>query len=600
MNNKKRSENNISLKSIKKIAKYIGEYKKDTLITWSLVLFETICEVLVAYLTGNFLIDNIKGLENNPDNMNRIYLYSGLVALLAIVAATTGILAGYFCSSASVGFAKNLRKAMFVKIQDYSFKNIDKFSPASIVTRTTTDVTNVQGAFQMIIRAVMRAPFMMIFALIMCFITEPKLAWIFLVIIPLVFGLLLLILFLAHPLFVKVFLTYDKLNEVVQEDVDGIRVVKAFAREEYQKEKFNTTSNIIYRTFVKAERLVSFNAPVMNLAIYSSMIAISYFGSKMILSSLETELTLGNLTTLITYVLMIMNSLMMVSMVYTMIVISRNSVERINEILDEKSDIIQKENPVKEVKDGSIDFDNVYFAYHDDKYVLNNINLHIKSGETLGIIGSTGSSKTTLISLIARLFDVTKGNIRVGGVDIKDYDLALLRDEVAIVLQKNLLFTGTIKSNLLWGNKDATEKEIEEVCQIAQAKEFIDNFKDKYDTAISEGGSNLSGGQKQRLCIARALLKNSKVLILDDSTSACDTHTDSLIRKGLIEYRKDMTKIIIAQRVLSIKDCDNIIVMDKGNIVAQGNNETLLKTCDVYKELYDSQLKGGGDFDEPS
>lgn len=593
---KKKSENKINTKVLVKLSKYIGKYKKDTFITWALVLIESVCEVLVAFFTGK-IVNGFNELNSNSDSLKSIYIFSGVVALLAIVAAATGILAGYFCSSASVGFSKNIRKAMFDKVQEYSFTNIDKFSSASIVTRTTTDVTNVQFAFQSIIRAVIRAPFMMIFSLVMCFITSPKLAWIFLVIIPAIFIVLLVILFKAHPLFVKIFNTYDKLNEDVQEDVSGIRVVKAFDMESYQTNKFHRTSNEIYTNFVKAERILAFNSPIMNLSIYGAIMLIAIFGSRSILTSLNTSMTVGDLTTLVMYVMMIFNALMMVSMVYTMIIISKNSSERIVEILEEKPDIINKENPIYEVKDGSIDFKNVSFEYHRGKEVLSNINLHINSGDTLGIIGSTGSSKTTLISLIARLYDVTSGEIKVGGVNVKDYDLKTLRDEVAVVLQKNLLFTGTIKSNLLWGNINASDKEIIKVCDIAQATPFIENFPKKFDTEISEGGTNVSGGQKQRLCIARALLKNSKILILDDSTSACDTHTDSLIREGLISYHPNMTKIIISQRVLSIKDCTKIIVMDKGKIIASGNNDELLKTCDVYSELYDSQLKSGGDFD---
>lgn len=590
-------ENRINTKVIRKLSHYIGEYKRDTIFTWILVLIESICEVLVAFFTGK-IVNVFNSLSETPSNITQVYINCIIVASLAIVAATTGILAGFYCASASVGLSKNLRKAMFNKIQEYSFSNIDKFSTASIVTRTTTDVTNVQFAFQSIIRAVIRAPFMMIFAIIFCFITAPNLAWIYLVIVPVVFFILLLILFKAHPLFVKIFNTYDKLNEDVQEDVSGIRVVKAFNMVDYQTSKFYNTSDNIYKNFVKAERIVAFNSPIMNLSIYSAIIIIALVGSKTILTSLGSKMAVGDLTTLVMYVMMIFNALMMVSMVFTMMIISKNSSERIVEILDEKPDIISKENPITEVKDGSIDFKNVFFEYHKGKEVLSNINFHISSGDTLGIIGSTGSSKTTMISLIARLYDVTKGEILVGGVNVKDYDLKVLRDEVSVVLQKNLLFTGTIKSNLLWGKIDASMVEIKSACDIAQASEFISSFPNKYDTQISEGGTNVSGGQKQRLCIARALLKNSKILILDDSTSACDTHTDSLIREGLKKYRPDMTRIIIAQRILSIKDCDNIIVLDKGKIVAFGNNKQLLSSCDIYKELYDSQIKAGGDFDE--
>ena len=591
---KKKSENKINTKVLVKLSKYIGKYKKDTFITWALVVIESVCEVLVAFFTGK-IVNGFNELNTNSDSLKSIYIFSGVVALLALVAAATGILAGYFCSSASVGFSKNIRKAMFDKVQEYSFTNIDKFSSASIVTRTTTDVTNVQFAFQSIIRAVIRAPFMMIFSLVMCFITSPKLAWIFLVIIPAIFIVLLVILFKAHPLFVKIFNTYDKLNEDVQEDVSGIRVVKAFDMESYQTNKFHRTSNEIYTNFVKAERILAFNSPIMNLSIYGAIMLIAIFGSRSILTTLNASMTVGDLTTLVMYVMMIFNALMMVSMVYTMIIISKNSSERIVEILEEKPDIINKENPIYEVKDGSIDFKNVSFEYHKGKEVLSNINLHINSGDTLGIIGSTGSSKTTLISLIARLYDVTSGEIKVGGVNVKDYDLKTLRDEVAVVLQKNLLFTGTIKSNLLWGNINASDKEIIKACDITQATPFIENFPKKFDTEISEGGTNVSGGQKQRLCIARALLKNPKILILDDSTSAVDTKTDSIIRKGFKEYIPDTTKIIIAQRISSIEDADKIIVMDNGKINAIGNHDELLKNNEIYKEVYYSQNKVGDD-----
>ena len=590
-------ENKLNTKVIRKLSNYIGEYKKDTFLTWILVFVESICEVLVAFFTGR-IVNLFNNIKTETLNLNLVYINCAIVAFLAIIAASTGILAGFYCASASVGFAKNLRKSMYDKIQEYSFANIDKFSAASIITRTTTDVTNVQFAFQSIIRAVIRAPFMMTFSLIMCFITAPKFAWIFLVIIPVILVFLLMILFKAHPIFIKIFNTYDRLNEDVQEDVRGIRVVKAFDMADYQTNRFKETSTDIYKNFVKAERILAFNSPIMNLSIYTAIIIIAVVGSKTILTSLGTKMAVGDLTTLVMYVMMIFNALMMISMVYTMMIISKNSSERIVEILDEKSDILNITNPVTIVKDGTIDFNNVSFEYHKGKEVLSNINLHLKSGETLGIIGSTGSSKTTLISLIARLYDVSKGEVLVGGVNVKNYDLKILRDEVSVVLQKNLLFTGTIKSNLLWGKIDATNNDLISACDVAQASDFINSFPEKFDTKISEGGTNVSGGQKQRLCIARALLKKSKILILDDSTSACDTHTDFLIRQGLKKFHPDMTKIIISQRVLSIKDCDKIIVMDKGKIVATGNNNQLLSSCNIYKELYDSQLKSGGDFDE--
>lgn len=585
------------MNTYKKLAKYIGPYWKDTVFTWLSVFIEVICEVGVVFMM-QFLIDEVKAINGESTQLKLIAVYSGGIALLAIIAAITGILAGYFAASASAGFGKNLRKAMYDRIQDYSFKNIDKFSTSSIVTRTTTDVTNVQNAFMMSIRMVIRAPLLMTFALIMCFVTQWRLAWIFLVIIPVILFLLLYISKKVHPTFVKIFDTYDALNETVEEDVDGIRIVKAFNREKVQSNKFRSVSDFIYKNFIYAEKLLSFNSPIMNTAVYGAMIGISYLGARLIISTNNTEhpFTVGGLSTLITYIMMIMMSLMMISMVYVQIIISKNSTERIVEIIEEVPDIQSPENAIKEVKDGSVDFDNVSFCYHEGKDVLSDIDLHIRSGSMVGIIGSTGSSKTTLVSLMARLYDASKGEVKVGGVNVKEYDLKTLRDKVAVVLQKNTLFTGTIRSNLLWGKEDATDEEIYKACELAQCNEFLSRFPKGLDTEIAQGGTNVSGGQKQRLCIARALLKNPKILILDDSTSACDTHTDSLIREGLQTTKKDVTKFIIAQRVLSIKDCDLILVMDKGRIIARGNNDELMQNCSVYRELYESQL-GGGDFD---
>ncbi|MCI2068097.1 MAG: ABC transporter ATP-binding protein/permease [Bacilli bacterium] len=585
------------MKPFIKILHYIQGYWKDTILTWVFVLLESISEVLIAYLM-QYLIDDVNSVQNEG-TINNIYMFSGIIAAMAIFAAITGILAGYWAASASAGFGKNLRKVMYDHIQDYSFKNIDKFSPSSIVTRTTTDVANVQGAFLMMIRAVMRAPFMMIFAMIMCFVTEWKLAWIFLAIIPLVLFLLIYIAAKVHPIFVKIFTTYDTLNEEVEEDVDGIRVVKSFDKEDYQKEKFSKVSLFIYKHFIKAEKMLAFNGPIMNFAVYGAIILISYLGSKLIVypnSDGTYDLTVGGFSTLITYVMMIMMSLMMVSMVYVMITIARNSVERIVEIVEEVPDIASPENPLKEVKNGDVEFKNVFFAYNEGKNVLKDINFHAASGSTVGIIGSTGSSKTTLVNLIARLYDVSEGCVMVGGEDVRKYNLVSLRDAVAVVLQKNTLFSGTIKDNLKWGNENATDEEIWKACDLAQATAFIKSFPQGLDTLLDQGGTNVSGGQKQRLCIARALLKNPKILILDDSTSACDTHTDALIREGLSNERTDITKFIISQRVLSIRNCQDILVMNEGEIVAHGNNDELMATCPVYKELYVSQL-GGGDFD---
>lgn len=585
------------MNTYKKLAKYIGSYWKDTVFTWLSVFVEVISEVGVVFMM-QFLIDEVKAITGESTQLKLIAIYSAGIALLAIIAAIMGVTAGYFAASASAGFGKNLRKAMYDRIQDYSFKNIDKFSTSSIVTRTTTDVTNVQNAFMMTIRMVIRAPFLMTFALIMCFVTQWRLAWIFLIIIPVILFLLLFIAKKVHPTFVKIFDTYDALNETVEEDVDGIRIVKAFNREKVQSDKFRSVSDFIYKNFIYAEKMLSFNSPIMNTAVFGAMIGISYLGARLIIetSGSEHPFTVGGLSTLITYIMMIMMALMMISMVYVQIIISKNSTERIVEIIEEVPDIQSPENAAKEVKDGSVDFDNVSFCYHEGKDVLSDIDLHVKSGSMVGIIGSTGSSKTTLVSLMARLYDATKGSVLVGGVNVKDYDLKTLRDKVAVVLQKNTLFTGTIRSNLLWGKEDATDEELDKACELAQCNEFLSRFPKGLDTEIAQGGTNVSGGQKQRLCIARALLKDPKILILDDSTSACDTHTDSLIREGLQTTKKDVTKFIIAQRVLSIKDCDLILVMDKGRIVARGNNDELMQNCSVYRELYESQL-GGGDFD---
>ncbi len=586
------------------LAKHIKGFWRDCILTWICVLAETAIEILIAFFM-QYLLAEVKN-----GNMNGIIMWSCILAGMAVVAAILGILAGYWASSASAGFGRNLRQSMFEKVQKYSFKNIDKFSPASIVTRTTTDVTNVQFSFMMIIRMVLRAPFMMIFALIMCFIMAPGLAWIFLIIIPVVLFVLIFIASKAHKRFVLIFNTYDELNESVEEDVDGIRVVKSFDRKKHHVDHFNGVSNFIYKNYIANERVLAFNNPFMNLAIFAAMILISILGAYAITSNVSTStgadgtitvmsniLSVESLSSLFTYVMMILTALMLVSMVYVMITIARNSAERIVEVIDEVPDIQNKENPIMEVKNGDVDYNNVSFGYVDNKYVLSNVDLHFKQGETVGIIGPTGSSKTSLISLMARLYDVNEGSVEIGGVDVRDYDIETLRDSVAVVLQKNVLFTGTIRDNLKWGNENATDEEIWAACDIAQASEFLHNFPEGLDTMITEGGTNVSGGQKQRLCIARALLKDPKVLILDDSTSACDTHTDALIREGLSKTKPSVTKFIIAQRVLSIKDCDTIIVLETGGkIVDKGTNDELMQRCDVYRELYESQL-GGGDFD---
>ena len=591
-NEKALKEKKRSLISIFKVLfSHLKQYKKDTFLTWLFVFLESVCEISVAFLM-QYIVDGIK--ENN---INKVGMFSGIVGALVILAAATGILSGYFCASASCGFGANLRKAEYEAIQKFAFSNIDKFSTSSIVTRTTTDVSNVQFAFQMTIRTVIRSPFMLVLSLVMAFVTSPELAWIFLVLIPISLGGMVLCAKVVHPIFVNVFNTYDALNESVEENVDGIRVVKSFNREKYQTKKFNKVSDFLYRNFVKAERITAFNGPILNLSIDIALMLISCLGAITIVKTGGSALDTGKLSTLLTYVMMIFNSLMLMSMVYVMIIIARNSTERIVEILEEKPDIVNPENPIMSVEDGSILFDDVSFAYHEGKNVLNNINLNIKSGSSIGIIGSTGSGKTTLISLIARLYDVTKGSIKVGGHDVKEYDLTALRDSVAVVLQKNTLFSGTIRSNMLWGNPKATDEDIWEALKIAQCASSVEAKPGQLDAEVDQGGANFSGGQKQRLCIARALLKNPKILILDDSTSACDTATDSAIRHGLASHKTDVTKIIIAQRVLSIKDCDQILVMDNGKIVGLGTSEELLNNNDVYRSLYESQLGGGGDFD---
>ena len=583
------------MKEIIKLLRYIKGYWKDTILAWVCVLLESVAEGLVAFFM-QFLINEVGNLTGSPESMNTVLLYSGIIAGMALLAAATGIIAGVFAASAAAGFGKNIREALFVHVQDYSFKNIDKFSTSSLVTRATTDVTNVQNAFQMICRAVVRAPFLMIFALIMCFVTYWPAALVFLIFIPVSGFVLIFIANKTHPIFVKVFNAYDDLNQAVDEDVDGIRVVKSFNREDYQKEKFGKVSYWIYSNFKKAEKRIALNGPFMNLATYGTMIAISIIVSHAIVATQGTEIGVGALTTLMTYSMMILMSLMLVSMVYVMIIIGRNSTERILEAVEEVPDISDPENPIETVPNGEVEFKHVNFAYSKGKDVLLDVNIKVKSGSTIGILGPTGSSKTTLVSLIARLFDVQQGEVLVGGHNVKEYKLESLRDSVAVVLQKNTLFTGTIRDNLKWGNENATDEQIMEACDIAQVTPFLKDMPDGLDTKIEQGGSNVSGGQKQRLCIARALLKNPKILILDDSTSACDTHTDKLIREGLEKYHPDITKFIIAQRVLSVKDCNEIWVMNEGRVLETGTNDELMKTSAVYKDLFESQ-NGGGDFD---
>lgn len=572
---------------IKRLMKSIREYKKDSILAPIFVTMEVVMEVIIPFLMAE-LID--KGIDQG--NMNFIVKMGIVLAISCIISLMFGALSGKYAASASAGFAKNLRKDMYYNVQEFSFSNIDKFSTSSIVTRLTTDVTNLQNAYQMIVRIAVRCPLMLVFSLIMAFGVNHKLSLIFLGAIPVLGIGLFAIMSNAHPIFERVFKIYDKLNNVVQENLKGIRVVKSFVREDYEEKKFKNVSKDIYSDFVKAEKLLAFNAPLMQFAAYSCMLLISWFGARFIVSS---TMTTGELTSLISYTMQILMSLMMLSMVFVMITMARASAERITEILEEKSDLANPENPVYEIKNGDISFKNVGFSYTNDKnkLCLKNINIDIKAGETVGIIGGTGSSKSSLVQLIPRLYDTTEGEVLVGGRNVKEYDIESLRNEVAMVLQKNVLFSGTIKENLRWGNDQADDEEIMRVCKLAQADDFIQTFPNKYDTYIEEGGNNVSGGQKQRLCIARALLKKPKILILDDSTSAVDTKTDASIRKAFREEIPNTTKIIIAQRISSVEDADKIIVMENGRINGMGTHDELLKINAIYKEVYNSQVKGG-------
>lgn len=580
------------VKMIKKLMCSIREFKASSIRTSVYAALEVLMEIIVPFLMSDIIDKGIYG-----GNMGTLLKYGLAMAICVIIGLLLGFGAGAWSADASAGFARNLRKDMYYNIQKFSFRNIDKFSTASLVTRLTTDVMNVQNAYMMIIRIAVRAPLMLIFALIMSCVINWKLALIFLIMVPVLGGGLVWIIVKSHPVFERVFKQYDELNRVVQENVSGIRVVKSFVREDHEKGKFQSVSTRLFKTFCKAERYMALNAPLMQLVVYVCMILVFWFGARMIVLSGATELTTGELTSLIIYAMQILSSLMMLSMVLVMITIAQSSAERIVEVLDEKSDITSKPDAVMEVPDGRITFKNVDFSYSDcdDSLSLENINIEIPSGKTVGIIGTTGSGKSSLVSLIPRLYDVTKGNVLVGGINVKDYDIETLRNNVAVVLQKNTLFSGTIKENLRWGNENATDDELVHACKLAQADEFINQLPDGYDTYIEQGGTNVSGGQKQRLCIARALLKKPKILILDDSTSAVDTKTDALIRRAFNEEIPDTTKLIIAQRISSVQDADMIIVMDKNHIDAVGTHESLLASDKIYKEIYQSQQKGEGE-----
>lgn len=572
---------------MKRLAQCIREYKKDAILSPLYVLMEALLDVAIPFVMAD-LID--KGIE--AGNMNMILRYGAILVGFALVALAFGVLSGRSCARATAGFARNLRHDMFHHLQVYSFSNIDKFSSAGLVTRLTTDVSNVQNAFMMIIRTLIRCPAMLIFAMVMSFRINHDISLIFLAVIPILGIGLYLIISRVHPVFERVFKTYDRLNGVVQENLSGIRVVKNFVREDHEIQKFDAISGTIYKDFSLAERILALNSPLMQGCVYTCMILVSWLGVKQIVIG---TMSTGNLMSFFTYIMQILSSLMMLSMVFVMITMSRASAERIVEVLDEQSDITNCDDPVYEVKDGSIQFTDVCFSYakRPDKTVLDDIDLVIPSGQTVGIIGGTGSSKSSLVQLIPRLYDATGGSVKVGGIDVRRYDLQTLRHNVAMVLQKNTLFSGTIKDNLRWGNPDATDEELVHACKLAQADDFIRAFPDGYETHIEQGGTNVSGGQKQRLCIARAILRKPKILILDDSTSAVDTKTDALIRKAFREEIPDTTKIIIAQRISSVMDADQIIVMDNGRINACGTHEELMATNEIYREVYESQQKGG-------
>ena len=572
---------------LKKLLAYVGEYKKVSLLSPIFIAVEVMMEILIPFLMASIIDDGL-----NKGNMGHIYFIGLITLIIAMISLSTGLAAGRCAAKASAGFAKNIRKAVFYKIQKFSFTNIDKFSTAGLITRFTTDIANIQNSYQMILRLLVRAPLMLIFATMMTIYISPELSVIFLGAIVILGIVMAVVIFSVHPIFLKAMKKYDKINSDLQENINAVRVVKAYVRENYEINKFKNSTDGLRNTLLKAEKIIIFVAPAMQFCMYSCIILLSWFGAKKIVAG---NLTTGQLMSLFSYTANILMSLLMFAMVIVTITFSRASGERIVEVLDEEPSIKNTENPIFEMKDGPISFENVNFSYSNNPEVLNleNINLHINQGETIGIIGGTGSAKSALVQLIPRLYDVLEGEVKVGGINVKNYDIKTLRDNVAMVLQKNVLFSGTIKENLMWGNKNATEEEMIHACKLAQADEFIQKFPDKYDTYIEQGGSNVSGGQKQRLCIARALLKNPKILILDDSTSAVDTKTDKLIREAFKNEIPDITKIIIAQRISSVKDADKIIVLDDGKVTGIGIHEELIISNDIYKEVHNSQEEGG-------
>ena len=574
---------------IKRLLKSVREFKKDALLTPFFVVLEVVMEVIIPLIMA-LLID--KGIDGQ--DMAAIWKYGIILVLCAMLALVFGAAAGTFAARASTGFARNLRHDMYYNVQNFSFSNIDKFSTGSIVTRLTTDVTNVQNAFQMCTRIAVRCPVMLVFALFMAMKINSRMALVFLAVLPILAIGMGILMKVVGPVFERAFKIYDRMNTVVQENVRGIRVVKTYVREDHETEKFEGVSGMLYRTFSKAQKTMAGVMPLMQFCMYACMLLISWFGARLIVGG---SMTTGELTSMFSYAMQILMSLMMVAMVFVMITMAKASAERVAEILDEQPDLHNPANPIHEVKDGAIEFDDVSFSYKGDerKLALKNVNLHIKAGQTVGILGGTGSAKSTLVQLIPRLYDTTHGTVKVGGVDVRDYDIEALRDQVSMVLQKNVLFSGTIKENLRWGDEKASDEELERVCRLAQADEFIQQMPDKYDTHIEQGGSNVSGGQKQRLCIARALLKKPKILILDDSTSAVDTKTDALIRKAFAEEIPDTTKIIIAQRVSSVQDADQIVILDGGTVQAVGTHDELLAANTIYQEIYNQQNRKGGE-----